>query len=124
MNIEDFRNKKIWAVVGSVSNNQKYAYRIYHFLKNKGYEVYGVDPSGQDVDGEKTYKMLSELPLKPEAVDMVINPIKGIEFVKEANKLGIDHIWFQPGAESDELIKLSREFAMELVFNDCVMVRF
>lgn len=123
MDFENFKNKKIWAVVGSVSNNQKYAYKIYHFLKSKGYQTFGVDPSGEMIDGEKTYKTLSELPIKPEVIDMVINPIKGGSFVKEANKLGIDHIWFQPGAESEELIKLSREFSMKLIFNDCVMIR-
>lgn len=124
MDIEAFRNKKVWAVVGSVNNKEKYAYKIYHFLKNKGYEVYAVDPSGKPVDGEKSYTKLSELPQKPDAVDMVINPLRGGEFVKEAYSLGVNYIWFQPGAESEELIHMAMGLSMEVVFNQCVMVRF
>ncbi len=123
-NIKEFRDKEIWAVVGSVHNKEKYAHRIYHFLKSKGYKVYPVDPSGEMVDGDKSFKTLSELPEKPEAIDMVINPIKGEAYVIEAKILDIKYIWFQPGAESNELIEKSNSYGMNVVHNNCVMVEF
>lgn len=119
-----FQVKKVWAVVGNVHNKEKYAYKIYNFLKNKGYKVYAVDPTGEMVDNDKSYKSLSELPDKPEAVDMVINPVKGEKYLDEAHTLGIKYIWFQPGAESDELIKKSNSYGMIVVQNECVMVEF
>jgi predicted CoA-binding protein len=76
------------------------------------------------VDGDKSFKTLSELPEKPEAIDMVINPIKGEAYVVEANNLGVKYIWFQPGAESKELIEKSSSYGMNVVYNDCVMVKF
>lgn len=122
--IKDFQEKSIWAVVGSVHNKEKYAYKIYNFLKKKGYRVYAVDPKGEMVDEDKSYKTLSELPEKPDAVDMVINPVKGREYIEEAKILNIDYIWFQPGAESEELIKLSDSYGMNVIYNRCVMVDF
>lgn len=120
----EFKEKKVWAVVGSVHNREKYAYKIYDFLKNKGYKVYAVDATGEMVDNDKSYRSLSELPDKPEAVDMVINPVKGEKYLDEAHTLGIKHIWFQPGAESDELIKKAGSYGMKVVQNECVMVEF
>lgn len=122
--VNEFRKKKIWAVVGSVHNREKYAYKIFNFLKNKGYRVYAVDPTGEMVDGDKSFKTLSDLPEKPDALDMVINPLKGNAYIEEANNLGIKYIWFQPGAESEELIKLSNSYGMNVIYNDCVMVKF
>lgn len=122
MNKEEFKNKKIWAVVGSCHNPEKYAYKIYCHLKKKGLQVYAVDPTGKSVDGEPSYKTIEELPVIPEAVDMVINPVKGAEYLEEAIRLGISHIWFQPGAESPELIQRAQSSNMNVVYNACVMV--
>lgn len=124
VSFKEFQEKKTWAVVGSVHNREKYAYKIYNFLKGKGYRVYAVDPSGEPVDEDKSYRTLSELPEKPEAVDMVINPIRGEKCIEEANTLGINYVWFQPGAESEELIEKSNSYGMNVVYNQCVMVEF
>ncbi len=121
---KEFQEKKVWAVVGSVHNRAKYANKIYKFLKSKGYIVYAVDPTGEMVDSDKSYKSFSELPDKPEAVDMVINPALGEKYLDEANTLGIKYVWFQPGAESVELIKKANSYGMNVVYNECVMVEF
>lgn len=122
MNKEEFKDKNIWAVVGSCNNPDKFAYKIYFYLKKKGFQVYAVDPTGKSVDGDPSYKTLKELPVIPEAVDMVINPVKGAEYLEEAISLGISHIWFQPGAESPELIQKAQSSNMNVVYNACVMV--
>lgn len=122
--IKDFQDKRIWAVVGSVHNKEKFAYKIYNFLKSKGYQVYAVDPTGEMVGEDKSYETLSELPVKPEVLDMVINPVKGKKYIDEANILNIKYVWFQPGAESDELISISNSYGMNVIYNDCVMVKF
>lgn len=122
--IKEFQEKRIWAVVGSVHNREKFAYKIYNFLKGKGYTVYAVDPSGEMVDSDKSFKTLSELPEKPEAIDMVINPLKGTAYIEEANNLNIKYVWFQPGAESERLIEKSNSYNMNVVHNSCVMVEF
>lgn len=124
MDINEFKEMKVWAVVGSVHDSSKYAYKIFKNLRGKGYEVYAVDPKGIDVDGEKSYTKISELPVKPDAVDMVINPVKGMDYLEEAYSLGIANIWFQPGAESSELIEAAKNKNMNYIDNRCVMVEF
>ena len=53
---------------------------------------------------------------------MVVSPKIGDAFVEEASKLGVDIIWFQPGAESDELIKKANNSGLNVVYNTCVMM--
>lgn len=122
--IDDFRNKKTWAVLGNVHDHSKYAYKIFKFLKNKGYEVYAIDPTGLKVDEEKTYTTLNELPTKIEALDVVINPKVSKKYIDEALNMGIDHIWFQPGAMNGEAYLAAIESGASVVKEDCVMMEF
>lgn len=122
MQLSRYADSKIWAVIGSVHNKQKVAYEIYNFLKSKGYKVYPVDPEGTYVDGEKTYKSLLDLPEVPEVIDMVINPVRGEAYIDEAKKLNIKYIWFQPGAESKEIVERAQEYGINVVYNHCVLI--
>lgn len=124
MAVSDFQEKKVWAVVGKVHDPERFPFKIYHFLKNNGYEVYAVDPTGKDVGPEKSYLTLKDLPVVPEVVDMVINPVRGEKFIDEANELGIKYIWFQPGAESAEVVEKAKGYGMEVEYMKCVMVDF
>ena len=121
--LQEFKSKKVWGVLGNVHDHKKYAYKIYNFLKNKGYEVYAIDPTGIKVDNEKTYTSIKEIPSRLEALDVVINPYSSTKYISEALSLGIRHIWFQPGAYNEEGSKLAVENGSQVVKEDCVMVK-
>lgn len=114
-------DKKIWAVVGASENKEKFGWKIYKKLKDNGYTVYPVSPNYETIDGDKCYKNLSELPEKPEVIDMVVSPKIGINTVKEASELGIKNILLQPGTYNDELISLLDETELNYV-KACVLV--
>jgi len=114
-----FSPSNVLAVVGVSSNREKYGYKIWRALKNKGYRVYGVNVKGYQVDGERLYPSLSSLPEKPDVVIMVIPPGPALEVLKEAHRLGIGHVWFQPGSESEEALAFCREKGMECVAKAC-----
>ncbi|MGF7429199.1 CoA-binding protein [Thermoanaerobacterium thermosaccharolyticum] len=120
--VEEALKRKVWAVVGATDRKNKFGYKIYKNLKLEGYTVYPVNPNYQTVDGDQCYESLSKLPVVPEVVDMVVSPKIGDAFVEEASKLGVDIIWFQPGAESDELIEKANNLGLNVVYNTCVMM--
>lgn len=113
---------KTWAVVGSTHNREKYAYKVYMKLKNNNYKVYSINPYLINVDGDISYKTLADLPEKVDCISMVINPIQGKKIIEDALAGGIKYVWFQPGAETEELIKLAQDGGMNVVYNRCVLV--
>jgi predicted CoA-binding protein len=113
--------KKVWAVVGASIHHDKFGYKLYKKLKENGYKVYPVNPGYDEVDGDKCYPSLSDLPEKPEVIDMVVNPKIGRNIVEEAAQLGIKYIWLQPGTHNEEIIKQIEEKGISYVKN-CVLV--
>lgn len=97
--------KKVWAVVGANDNPDKYGNKIYKRLKEHEYEVYPVNPVRDIVEGDKCYKDLASMPKVPDVLEMVVPPKRGMEYLKEAQKLGVKYVWLQPDTYDDEMIQ-------------------
>lgn len=120
--IQDFINRRVWAVVGVSHDPAKYGHRIFRDLRATGYVVYGVNPKGGQVDGQTLYRSLADLPEKVEVVDIVVPPQVTEGVVKEAHRLGLTRIWMQPGAESEAAIEWAEAHGMEVVHDACAMI--
>ena len=121
MKEQEFLKYKKWAVIGAHVRHDRYGYKIYKKLKEKGYEVYPINPRFDEIEGDKCYKDLSSIPVKIDVIDMVVNPKRGIPIIEEAAKLGINKVWFQPGTVDDDILKLAKEKGIDIV-QACVLV--
>ena len=116
----NFAEMKI-AVIGVSENEEKYGHKIFRDLLNAGYRVVGVNSRGVRVLGKETYRSLEEIPHKIDLVITVVPPSVTEEIVEICKKLGIKHIWMQPGSESEIAIKKAREYGISVIFNRCFM---
>lgn len=121
--LADFPAHRRWAVVGVSTDRAKYGNKIYRDLKEAGYIVYGVNPKLDTIEGDPCYASLGALPEKPEVVNVVVPPAAGIAVVNDCLAQGIQNIWFQPGAESDEAIEKARQSGMTVVADACIMIQ-
>ncbi|MCK4402092.1 CoA-binding protein [bacterium] len=120
--VKDFLKQKRFAVAGSFRNESKYAYRILKTLKEKGYEVYPVNPRLAEVDGLTCYPSVKEIPESVDVVDIVTPPQITEKIVRECKEKGISRVWIQPGAESQTAIKFCKDNNIEVVYNLCIMM--
>ncbi|QUI24258.1 CoA-binding protein [Vallitalea pronyensis] len=121
MNSTDMLAMKKWAVVGATEEQNKFGYRIYKKLKDHGYTVYPVSVKYDEIDGDKAYKNLSDLPEKVDVVDFVVNPKIGLSIIEQCKELGIEHVWLQPGTASTEILDYAKENQIAIV-EGCVLV--
>lgn len=110
-----------WAVVGATIDPEKYGNKIYKKLKNKGYNVYPISPKYDEIEGDKAYRSLKDLPQRPDIVNFVVNPKIGLQVVEECAELGVQTIWLQPGTVSEELLQLAEKKGIEAI-QACVLV--
>ena len=112
--------KKTWAVVGVTAKKDKWGYKIFNILKEHNYETYGISPNYDEIEGNKIYHSLSELPVKIDVIDMVVSPKISLTTLEEAKELGIEYIFFQPGTYNDEVIEKAKELGFKYLTKDCI----
>lgn len=121
--IEEFVNRKVWAVVGVSSNRRKFGNIIFRDLRAAGYDVYGVNPNESMAEGEMLYPTLADLPVVPDVVDIVVPPHITEQIVRECHDLGLRRVWMQPGAESAAAVAFCHENDIAVIAGGpCAMV--
>ncbi len=75
---------------------------VYQRLRDRGYEVFAVNPNAATVEGDRCYHDLRSIPGGVEAVVIGTSPEHGEETMRECIDLGIRHVWMHkgPGAGS------------------------
>lgn len=120
--VKEFMAQKSFAVIGATDNPEKYGNKIFKNLTRRGYEVYPVNPNLKEIKGVKCYPSLADIPVKVDVVDFVVPPPVTEATLKECKKLGLDHIWLQPGSESDAAIAFCQDNNLKVVYSTCVMI--
>ena len=111
------------ALVGASNNRQKFGNRISRDLRSKGYHVIPVNPKDRQIEGDRAYASIGIMEELPDIVNFVVPPPVAMKVAQEAVELGIEHLWFQPGSESDELETwLKGTNGIKYLINSCIMV--
>ena len=114
---EKMMNSKTWAVVGVTKKKERYGYKIWKILKEHDYTVYGVSPNYEDLEGDKLYKKVSDIPDKVDVVDMVVSPKIGIDLLEGIKEAGVRYVFFQPGTHDEKIIKKAEELDLEYLID-------
>ena len=66
---------------------------VYRRLRDRGYDVYAVNPHADTVEGDPCYPTLSDIPDGVEAVVIGTRPSHAEDTVRECIDLGVTHVW-------------------------------
>lgn len=75
---------------------------VYKRLRERGYDVFAVNPNADEVEGDPSYHDLGSIPGGVEAVVIGTRPETADETMRECAELGIRYVWMHrgPGAGS------------------------
>lgn len=120
--IQDFLQAKKLAVVGVSRSSQKFGNAIYTELKARGFDVFGVNPNMESIDGDKCYASLAELSGKVDGAVICLKPDSAAAALREAAAAGITRIWLQQGAQSLATTQAAREAGLAPVEGKCILM--
>jgi len=120
--IDDFLSERRWAVVGVSSSGKGFGATAYRELREKGFELVPVHPTAGTIEGDQACASLSDLPEGVKRLLVVVPPEQTEQVVREAREAGIEHVWMQRGAESDEAVRLAEEAGMNVIHDRCIMM--
>jgi uncharacterized protein len=123
----DFLARKRIAVTGVSREPQSHAGNIvYNRLKDRGYEVFPINPNADEVEGDACYGTLSDVPVSVEAVVIATPPEAAQETIDECVELGIDLVWmhrlFGSGSVSEEAAESCRERGLTVIDGGCPLM--
>jgi predicted CoA-binding protein len=70
---------------------------VYKRLRDRGYEVFAVNPNADEVEGDRAYPDLHSIPGGVEAVVIGTRPELADESMRECAELGIKQVWMHRG---------------------------
>ena len=75
---------------------------VYRRLRERGYQVFAVNPNTERVEGDRSYRDLASIPGGVEAVVIGTRPEIAEDTMRECAELGIKQVWMHrgPGAGS------------------------
>jgi len=71
---------------------------IYKRLRDRGYDVFAVNPNASEVEGDRAYDDLRSIPGGVDAVVIATRPQYAEQTMRECAELGIKHVWMHWGA--------------------------
>ena len=120
--IQDFVNGKRIAVVGVSREKTKFGNTAFAELAARGYQVFAVHPTAQEVAGAPCYPNLAALRGQVDGVFVSVSPQQAVPVLREAAAIGLKNVWLQQGAESPEALALACDLGFNLVFRKCVLM--
>jgi uncharacterized protein len=110
------------AVIGLSEDPTKPSHYVSAYMQQHGYKIYPVNPSITEVLGEKSYASLSDLPIKPDIVDVFRLPKFIPAIVDEMIQLGLSSLWIQQGIINVEAATRAEAAGIYVVMDRCIMV--
>jgi len=120
----EFLTHKRVAVTGVSRNPTNHGSNVvYKRLRERGYEVFAVNPNADEVEGDRCFTDLKSVPVELEWVVIGTRPETAEATMRECVDLGIPRAWmhrsFGEGSVSDVATTFGREHGMQVIDGGC-----
>jgi uncharacterized protein len=86
---------------------------VYQRLRERGYEVFAVNPNSDEVEGDRCYHDLRSIPGGVDAVVIATRPEIAEKTMRECADLGIRHVWMHRGPGAGSVSKAAADYGRE-----------
>lgn len=120
--IESFLSSRKIAIAGVSRDPKKFGQTVMKELKERGFELFPVNPHAEQINGTPCFHNIGSLPLNVKHL-LVITPKKQTTgIVAEAIAKGIDNIWIQQFSDTPEAIDFAVSHKVNLVTKQCILM--
>jgi uncharacterized protein len=123
---EFLANKRV-AVTGVSRTPQTHgSNNVYRRLRDRGYQVFAVNPNATQVEGDQCYQDLASIPSGVQAVVIATRPERAEQTMRECVDLGIKHVWMHrgpgPGSVSAAATEYGRQHGITVIDGGCPLM--
>lgn len=122
----EFLAQSRFAVAGVSRSGDAAANYIFKRLLETGREAYATNPNAEDVEGERCYASLADLPQPVDAAVIATHPDQSIDVARQCKAAGVRYVWFHRsvdrGSYSRGAIELCAEYGATVIPGGCPMM--
>jgi uncharacterized protein len=123
----EFLATKRIAVTGVSRNPEGHGGNVVHQrLRERGYEVFAVNPNADEINGEKCYHDLKSISGGVDAVVIATRPEHAETTMRECAELGVEYVWmhrsFGPGSVSPAATEYGRQHGITVIDGGCPLM--
>lgn len=121
------RDTRTVAVVGASDNPARPSNDVFGYLRRHSrFELFPVNPNADAVDGIRSYRSLSDLPLIPDMVDVFRRHEDLPDVLDEVLQLSPlpKYLWLQQGLRHEQVAERARAAGMTVVMDRCLKVDY
>ncbi|SER09707.1 hypothetical protein SAMN04487944_101218 [Gracilibacillus ureilyticus] len=120
--LEMLNNTKTIAVVGLSDNPGRTSYLISQAMQNAGYRIIPVNPTVNEVLGEKAYPSLLDVKEDFELVNVFRRPEYLEELAVEIAKTKAPYVWMQQGVVNTKAYDYLQNHGKSVIMDRCIKV--
>lgn len=125
--IDEFLAQKRIAVAGVSRSSDETANMIYKLFRDRGYEVFPINPKTETVEGDRAYPSVKAIPGGVDGVMIITRPEDTEQIVQDCAEAGIRRVWvhnntFTPTCGSEATTATCREHGITLIEVGCPMM--
>ena len=123
----EFLASKRIAVTGVSRKSKEHGSNtVFKRLRDRGYQVFAVNPNADEVEGVRSYHDLGSIPGGVDAVVIATAPDKAQGTMRECVQLGIKHVWmhrsYGQGSVSATATAYGREHGITVIDGGCPLM--
>lgn len=97
-------SKPTVAVIGASADRSKFSNKAVRAYRDRGWDVYPVNPKGEEIEGLKAFASVDEVPVAIQRATLYLPPALGLRVLPALAKVRPEEFFVNPGADSPELV--------------------
>jgi len=118
------KEAKTIAVVGISNKPGRDSGTIALFLKDRGFNVIGVNPVQKDFEGMKVYQKLTDIEQDIDIVDVFRNSNSIADLIPDVLIKKPKVLWLQLGIRNDDAVKPAEEEGIQVIQDKCIAIEY
>jgi predicted CoA-binding protein len=115
------QSSKVIAVVGLSDKPDRPSYGVAAYLQNQGYKIIPVNPTKDEILGEKSYPDLKSIPGDVDVVDVFRKSEAVGPIVDEAIAIKAKTVWLQEGVINEAAASKAAAAGLQVVMDRCML---
>ena len=104
------------AILGASADRAKFGNKAVRAYAQAGYQVFPVNPKESAIEGWPAFASLADVPIQELVrVSVYLPPKTGLQVLPEIAQKNVGDVWFNPGAESREILAKAGELGLNVI---------